>query len=603
MGNKQNIKNNNYKKNDKFSQDCYLLCIKCWNKIPYLSTFIDGDCIKIKILCSCLENNNHYIIDLSEYINLIKNRKIINKCINHSEIKGNKFCMDCENWMCQNCFNKHINDNCNLEVNKNNKEDELCHLHSNKKIYFCRQCLQFFCKSCFLRHNIKNIKEHKGINVEKYLTNEKIKLKLNKFNQYKKEIIDTYNNIKCEILKGINNMENKNKNEDKLKYKNLIQNKYLIHKNIDEQLQNLIEIILKNYEFLKGSNNFNRKYICNVIMNASININCPKLNKENSIIDQINYFINFLNCNYINKKLQYKLSLVKTFEKSNNNTIEMMLTLPDNKFVSINKDCAIQIWDEVTKKNIYTSHEHTNNITSIILLKNKKYFATSSDDSTIKIWDYSKGICIKTIITEGKPFLIYEVFNKENQIGCIPNRNSLAIYEYSESKQNRIINISLEKSIPWIEGLYQFPNDGRILLSTSGFFEIYSNKIDLIKKVYIANDTPQILIYLKNQDLAVGFLSKDIFIYDKNIIYKSRLHGHKQSITSIIEYDENKILSSSLDSNIILWRMNDYEMISSFINNYIGINAMILINKNNIITSSSDNNFCSIDEWKIEIFN
>ena len=292
--------------------------------------------------------------------------------------------------------------------------------------------------------------------------------------------------------------------------------------------------------------------------------------------------------------------MINTIEKPNN-IIEMMLSLPDNKFVSINKDCEIQIWDEDTKKNIYTSHEHTNNITSIILLKNKKNFATGSDDSTIKIWDFSQGICIKTIITEGKPFLIYEVFNKENQIGCIPNRNSLAIYEYSQSKQNRIINISLENTIPWIEGLYQFPNDGRIILSASGFFVIYSNKNELIKKVYISNDTPQIFLHLKNQDLAIGFLSKNIFIYDNNIIYKSRLYGHRQSITSIIEFDENKILSSSLDSNIILWRMNDYEMISSFISNYIGINAMILINKNNMITSSNDNN-STIDEWKIEIF-
>ena len=600
MGNKQNIKKNNNQKSDQFNQDCYLLCVKCWKKIPYLNTFIDGNCIKIKILCSCLENNNNYIIDLSEYINLINNRKTVNKCINHPEIKGNKYCMNCENWMCLNCFNKHENDNCNSELNNSNKENELCHVHNNKKVYFCKKCLQFFCKSCFLKHKIKNKKEHKGINVEKYLTNEKIKSKLNKFNEYKEEIIDIYSNIKGEILKVINSMENNNNNDDKLKYKNLIENKYNIHKNIDEQLKNFIEIILKNYEFFKDSRNFNRKYICNVIMNTSININYPKLNKKNTIIEQINYFINFMNSNYINKKLKYKLSLINTIEKPNN-IIEMMLSLPDNKFVSINKDCEIQIWDEDIKKNIYTSHEHTNNITSIILLKNKKNFATGSDDSTIKIWDFSQGICIKTIITEGKPFLIYEVFNKENQIGCIPNRNSLAIYEYSQSKQNRIINISLENTIPWIEGLYQFPNDGRIILSTSGFFVIYSNKNELIKKVYISNDTPQIFLHLKNQDLAIGFLSKNIFIYDNNIIYKSRLYGHRQSITSIIEFDENKILSSSLDSNIILWRMNDYEMISSFINNYIGINAMILINKNNMITSSNDNN-STIDEWKIEIF-
>ena len=239
----------------------------------------------------------------------------------------------------------------------------------------------------------------------------------------------------------------------------------------------------------------------------------------------------------------------------------------------------------------------------MILLKNKAYFATGSDDSTIKIWDYSKGICIKTIITEGKPFLIYELFNKKNQIGCIPYRNSLSIYEFDKTNQNKIFNISFEKSISWIEGLFQFPNDGRIILSASGFFEIFSQEIKHIKKIYIANDTPQIFVYLNNKDLAVGFVSKDIFIYDNNLMYKTRLCGHKKSITSIVEFNENKLLTSSLDSNIFLWKINNYEMIGSFINNNYGINAMILINNNRIITSIFNNNNSLIDYWNIEIYN
>lgn len=58
---------------------------------------------------------------------------------------------------------------------------------------------------------------------------------------------------------------------------------------------------------------------------------------------------------------------------------------------------------------------------------------------------FPKGICIKTLSIEGKPFLIYEKYGKENQIGCVPNRNSLSIYEYDEKNQNILFNISLEK--------------------------------------------------------------------------------------------------------------------------------------------------------------
>ena len=47
--------------------------------------------------------------------------------------------------------------------------------------------------------------------------------------------------------------------------------------------------------------------------------------------------------------------------------------------------------------------------------------------------------------------------------------------------------------------------------------------------------------------------------------------------------------------------MDDYEMIASFIHNNYGINAMTVINKNSIITSSFYEN-SSIDEWNIETF-
>ena len=105
---------------------------------------------------------------------------------------------------------------------------------------------------------------------------------------------------------------------------------------------------------------------------------------------------------------------------------------------------------------------------------------------------------------------------------------------------------------------------------------------------------------LKNKDIVVSFLSKEVFIYDNNLNYKSRLVGHKKTITSILEFNEDKFLTCSLDSDIILWRSKDYEMLSCFINNEMGISSMILSN-NRLITSSYDRN-SSLNEWEIEMY-
>ena len=604
MGNEQKNLKNSIKKNKIINQNIYLLCPSCFKKVPILNTFIEGDSIKIKISCSCLDPNTYLILNLIDYLSIINNYINKNFCIYHEKIISQQFCINCEKWLCDECFNKHSINFCKEEfLNNHTDKDELfCAEHKSKKLYVCKKCLIIFCKICFIHHNTRNKIKHKGQNIECYLTEQKIKEKYNKLQLYINEKVELKSAIKNELLKEIAEYKEKDKKE----IQNFVidfQEKYLLNKSINEQLILFYELILKNCYHEKNEYINNKKFIYDVITNIKINKEYPKLDKNKTIIEQMKYFSNFNKVNYINGKIEYYLNLINKIENSNS-IVEKMLSLSNNKFVVSNKDCEIKIYKLNFDKNnplenIYTFNEHTNNITCVILMRNQKYFATASDDCTIKIWDFEKGICIKTISVDGKPFLIYEKIGDKNQIGCVPNRNSLSIYKYDEKSQNILLNISLEKKIPWIEGLYQFPKDGRIILSSSGFFDIFSKELKFIKRIYISNCVPQFFLETKNEDLIVGSPCKEIFIYNKNLNFKRKLIGHTKSVTSFIELDENLLLTSSLDSSIILWRIGDYEMISKFINNNLGINSMIKINDVRIITSSFyKTNF--LKEWKIE---
>ena len=597
MGNKQKNIKNNFQKNKKLNQKAYLLCPNCFKKVPLLNTFIDKDILNVKLSCSCIGENTFIIMTLLDYLSAINNRTNSNFFFFFTEIFADNFCMNCENWLCNKCFDIHSKDICEKEYHKNNnkqKETLFCKIHYEKKVYLCQKCILFFCKKCFIHHNSKNTIKHKGANIEYYLTEDKIKAKYNRFQTYMNNIIELTNVLKNELLKDINlseketNKVNLNKDHDNAKIN--FQDNYLIHKSINEELKFLIEAILNNCEYFQTEKIINYKFICDVIINTKINKSYPRLDRTLPIITQMKYFSNFLKSNYINKKQNYEFNLIHKNENSNS-IIEKMLSLPDNKFVTVNKDCEIIIWKinnikNIPAKELYIFHEHTNNITCIILSRNKNYFATASDDSTIKIWDFNIGRCTKTIIAKGKPFAIYEIYGKKNQIGCVPNRNSIAIYEYDEQNQNIIFNIPFENNISWIESLYSFPNDGRILLSSYGKFEIFSDDFQKIKDIYIANNIPQFFLQIKNEDLIVCISSPQIFIYDMNFNFKRKLYGHKSNITSVLEISNNKLLTSSLDSNIILWGIDSYEMISRFINNQFGINYMISINENYIITCS-----------------
>ena len=606
MGNKQNDSKKTIEKNNIKNQNIYLLCPNCFKKVPILNTFIEGETIKIKISCSCIEKNNFLIMNLIDYLSVINVFTNSNVCLFHPKILSKKFCLNCESWLCNECFSNHSIDICKKEYSKNNiNEDNIeffCKKHNNKKIYLCKKCLIIFCKTCFVQHNSRKRESHKGANIETYLTEQKVKAKYNKYQLYDNQITELKNAMKDELLKDIIKDKKSDENDAK-KYMISFQENYLIHKTINEQLILLFELILKNCEYLKNDFILNKKFIINVIINTKINKIYPKLDKSIPLIEQMKNLNNFFKTNFINKKQEYNLNLINKIEKPNS-VIEKMLSLPDNKFVIVNKDCEIKIYKLNNDKNkafenIFTLNEHTNNITCIIPLRNKKYFATASDDCSIKIWDSELGLCTRTIPIDGKPFLIFENYGKINQIGCVPNRNSLTIFEYEEKNQNILFNISLEKIIPWIEGLYQFPNDGRIIISSSGCFDIFSSELKNIQRIYIANSIPQNFLQIKNEDLLVGLPSKEIYVYDKNLNFKKKLIGHKKNITSFLQLDDNKLLTSSLDSNIILWRIEDYEILFEFINNSFGINSMIIINEYRIITCSFyKTNF--IEEWKLE---
>jgi len=600
MGNRIKNSKKNELKNNIIYQNIYLLCPICFKNVPILNTFIENETAKIKISCSCLEENNYLTMNLFDYLSEIKNFKNTNKCNFHSDEISEYFCLNCENWLCTECYNEHTKDICENEYyNKNEIEKLYCEKHRIKKTFLCKQCMITYCKTCFIQHNNRNKIKHKGKNIDIYLTEQRIKEKYDKYDFYMSELPEFKNALKDDLLKEISD---KKENEIQ-QYKISFQENYWKYKNIDEQLRFLLELILINCEYIKNDFILNRKFIYNIIFNTSLKNNCPKLNKNLPLIEQMKYFTNFSKINYITKQQNYFLKPVNKYEKQNS-IIEKMMSLPNDKFVIITKECEIQIFQVYKNKNIppkplFTLTGHSNNITGIILLRNKKYFATASDDSTIKIWDFEKGFCFKTISTKGKPFLIFEKFEKDNQIFCTPNRNSISIYEYNEKEDNMIFYKSLEKTISWIEGLYQFPDDGRIIISSSGMFEVFSSDLNTIKKIYLANIVPQNFLQIKNKDLFAGLPYNEIFIYDKNINFKRKLIGHKNNVTSIIQLNENQILTASLDSNIILWNIENYEIIFNFINNNMGINAMILINSDRIITCSFNKN-SFIKEWEIE---
>ena len=610
MGNKQKSdkeKDINYIPNY-FSN--YILCPECWKKIPYLYIFIENDIPKIKIICSCFNDHKKSIIlHLEAFINLIKNKKHdVYNCLNHRDIKGTFFCLNCENWLCDVCENNHYlknnNKGCDNKINEENGIMSFCHRHSSeKKVYFCKNCKILFCRFCFLNHNIKKEIEHKGVNILNYLTKEKIKSKNNKNSFYIKNIIPYNLELKNKIINKIQIAEKKGKDEKLSKLKQNIVESHIKNKNANEIINSFIGLIMMNIEYFKEKAITNKKFIINIINNTKYNLNIPNDSKDLSLEEESSNCLDYFKKNYINMKLRAEIKMNNNFLKKNEEKIELielLCLLNENIFASVDSDFIIKIWEIQTGKNIYIFNEHTNNITSLLKLNNN-FLGSASNDKTIKIWDYKIGKCIKTIRIKSNPYIIFNIHGKNDLIGCIPNRNSITVYDYSQGNYNKIIfEKNLENIIPWIEGFYCFPNDKRIILSYIGFFSVFSAEIEEIKRITIDNETPEIFLQINNGDLIVGLLGNQIFIYDKNLFFKAKLIGHNYTIAGLFQLEEKILLSYSDNSIVKLWNLGTNEIIETFFNIEDKINSLIYIGNKKFICSNN-NKGNNIEKWEIEI--
>ena len=82
-----------------------ILCPNCYSSIPYFYIFIENLTTKIKIYCKCKNQNIMLLQEYSNHLKSISLNKI--NCINHINQKAIFFCINCEKWLCDKCYNEH----------------------------------------------------------------------------------------------------------------------------------------------------------------------------------------------------------------------------------------------------------------------------------------------------------------------------------------------------------------------------------------------------------------------------------------------------------------------------------------------------------------
>lgn len=513
-------KSNNLKSSKiKEEPNYYLICPDCQMRSPHIEKlYFDEKTKQFLVKYTCICNN---IVNSKEIplLNILTKKEPLNLCTIHLENKLIGYCNTCKRAICNICkeelhnehdidvniirnsFSKEDADNMlkiikekeqkfNEDIHKNEEKmengiDSMINKLNEEKINYKKQLENYkdnnlktfdFLKNLYSRYinnfedNNNNEKNNTIVNHDNNISNNDVMLTnhinkfvikdmniqnlhtniddiLNQYDEQQKELQLNYdygfsntikeknNNIslnsklknsRIDIEKTLKRKSNSNSNRNSISDKDKIINFNCI-KTLEGHSEKIVSLIeLSSGQIVTGSyDNTIRIWNVNydkvdIIIEAKSRILCLLEIEKNSILCGTSdnliklYNINSLNYEFIYSFIGHTL-WVNSLVKINNNF-----------FASASNDTKIKIWDYCNKKSVTTLEGHEDCILSLILLKKNNYLCSGAADLNIRIWDWERKLCL------------YILKGHEKWVKCLLELNNGIIISGSDDKTIKI---------------------------------------------------------------------------------------------------------------------------------------------------------------------
>ncbi|KAG8437391.1 hypothetical protein GDO86_008186 [Hymenochirus boettgeri] len=290
----------------------------------------------------------------------------------------------------------------------------------------------------------------------------------------------------------------------------------------------------------------------------------------------------------------------------------------DSKLISCSNDKTVQLWDISRCSSVHVfGDEHKASISECNLTLDNKRMVTSSYDKTVKLWDMESGQVIWSACMEGLINSCSVSYNGKLIVCCLDIENSLCIIDSATASRVVYINDHHSSTItkcrfdPEIERVCSVSSDRSIKLwdmkaqrTTINITKAHSNVIsdcefssnghilcttswDKSLKLWNINagdfrlGGPGVLQKAHKGSVSACVISKDMSVvvsggYDKSIVLwdmnaaskKHILKGHEDWVMDVsISANKKWIVSSSKDSTLRLWNIENCEKIPTVIEN------------------------------------
>ena len=551
----KNKKENSFLKNleDK-TKNPLLYCSKC-REIPYVLLKTPT---KVLVKCECFEEFK--LVTVENFMEQLQDNSKKEKniyCENHSSVSSNCLCLDCFKQMCEDCLKEH--------------EEKFDKKHTIVKPYF----------------NIKLEKESEQLDKE---------INIDELEKQKEKALEHIMKYNKKLHKNIPFISDSDKGKIKKCYKKNLK--------ISQKQLLLFESILLTYEEVKDLNLKNVKK--NLLDNSNFNFEKCIFTDEDTYYGKIQKLTDYYKANFIlikKEKLDKKQDAPKLENErevaklthfvntllilengriaccSDKNSIDILdqnsfeidliieghegkitsiAALEDGRLISSSLDNTIKIW-KITSNSylcegtIPTNEKGEYKITKLLSL-NQSYFASCGSDSKIRIWETKMpNDCINVLLGHSKTVKSILKLG-DNELVSGGHDLSIIFWDLNKYEEiSRVNNVFCSDSNSIVEG-----NKNKLFVcGVCVITVINTNTYEVIKRIKdYSLGCFRCCLKLKNGGIIAGNDEGVLYFIDKYYNYEIiKEKAHSDYITSLISFDGDKILSSSYDKTIKMWKV------------------------------------------------
>ena len=567
----------------------YLICPDCQIRSPHIEKLYYNEDLKdimVKYTCICFQNPRKS--KEIQLINIFGKNEPKNMCIIHPEFKLKNFCSTCRRAICQICekelHNMHYIENAKSSISKEDA-DKMLKIIEEKEEKFDKE----------MKENEQKIENGLDNMIQK-LSEEKINYK-KQIQNYKDNNKKTFDFLKNLYMRYINQNQNQNDKENindaNIQENNDIMlnnhiNKFIlndnvanINSNVDEilnQLNNEKTLILQ-YDY--GFQNNNLSSVDSIRKENDLRSKNPEITNEKNnkfacmktLTGHTNKIVSLIELEsgkLVSGSYDNTIRIWDINERSGNeliiNETERILSLLEfekNKILSGTGDNSINLWDlENPEKMIYSFKGHELWVNALVKC-DSNYFASASNDSKIKIWDYYKRECISTL--KGHVDCILSLILLKNKNLCSGSADlTIRIWDWT---QNKCVSI-LKGHTRWVKCVLELDNGVIVSGSDDKTIKLWENEFNF-KTLEEHAHSVRTFCQINKKYFASGSFDYTIKIWEiDSWTCVQTLYGHEHNIiclVSLIYQNENGneengsnqlIASCSNDKSIKIWRGN-----------------------------------------------